>query len=244
MDRCAAILLALALSIPVLGCESKENPTDRSVAPSQPETEVHREAQPAAPLLPQPDSAEADLDRLEERLNAYVVDPSAANAELVARALPLKGPLGQGKAEDRIRELIYRQVTLVLESRILAKDRHAFALGLRLEPFTDGASSEILSMALGKFITVDPSGFLEEVAASHPKPSFPHLMAGLGPEYVDQFEKRCEEMLRRKNALLTVTADSLITLRDQLVELAEKYSFCGIHDSPGAEPDDTSSGTP
>jgi hypothetical protein len=88
---------------------------------------------------------------------------------------------------------------------VLARDREAFRLAVRLYRAADGGNAEDLGIILGRAARSQPEFFLREVAALNiPCSNLSWPLNSPGLEYVDRMEAQAYEIKQRKEALLSV----------------------------------------
>ena len=124
----------------------------------------------------------------------YLALPSSANAALVTTMTYSPGNVPHGgDSPSDIR---------VLEDQVLAQDREAFRLLVRLYRSTDGGLAEDLGVFPGHSVRVHPEFFLHEVAAlNRPCSELAWALNAPGLQYVDRPAARRYEIDARKAAL-------------------------------------------
>lgn len=110
----------------------------------------------------------------------------------------------------------------VLQTSAKTGDRAAIRKLFTLYPYSDGAVSEDIDVALGQTIRKHPQIFLEELNRSgraNCERCIPSLVGNTGEELVDRLQAQVNELDKRKKALRSVHQKSLEKLRDKLIRI-------------------------
>lgn len=164
------------------------------------------------------------------RISEYSAKPSPSTAISAANTIS-KTPVSFSNSaeESKANDVIYTNETmLVLEQRVLMKERESVELAFRIKNIADGAFSEDIDVLLGQLIRIDPRLFLSELQrANVPLEGISGLVGNLGEDYVDEPEKQCAEIDLRKKALSSVVQMPLQNTKEQAIKaLNERSSFC------------------
>jgi hypothetical protein len=161
-----------------------------------------------------------DWAAFERAWAAYVRSPSSDRAEAVYALVPDEHPGSESAgASDAIETLV--EGLPALERRVLAGDADALRLALRLRNLSDGHLTEELHIIAGGAIRPSPAPFLRAVREGVPADEFAGLLGNLGPDYVDRFDARREELRLRREALRSVTDESLAEVRDRSIAMID-----------------------
>jgi hypothetical protein len=151
----------------------------------------------------------ATTSRAETPWENFLNNPTSANASRVT-ALTYTTEGSRVSADD----------LQILQNQVLARDREAFRLAVRLYQAADGDNAEALGVLLGRAARSQPEFFLREVAALEiPCSDLSRPLNSPGLEYVDRTEARAYEIKQRKEALRSVHAFRLRRVRADCVRV-------------------------
>ncbi len=177
-----------------------------------------------------PTTAETAWPEIARRVTEYAAKPSPATAKAALNVIPAVSVSFTGSQEERdALEAIYATGPIqTMEQRVLMKERESVELVFRMRHIADGAFLEDLDIILGGLIRVDAELFLTELQrAKPPLRDIGGLVRNLGDTFVDQMERKCEELRLRSQALGKVSRPSLKQAKDQaLSALAADVSSC------------------
>ena len=171
-----------------------------------------------------PTITETPWSEIARRVTEYVAKPSPVTAKAALNAIPKASVSFTGsRAEQDALEAIYAPDPIrILEQRVLMKERESVELAFRMRHIADGAFLGDLNIILGGLIRVDPELFLSELQrAKIPLRNLGGLVRNLGDTFVDQMEKKCEELRLRRQALGKATRPSLQQTKDQALSALE-----------------------
>jgi|GEM_PF-2007473 len=140
----------------------------------------------------------------------YLDCPTPARASRVKVMTYTPGSDSQGLSDDEVQ---------ILQNQVLARDREAFRLAVRLYRAADGGDAEDLGALLGRTARSQPEFFLRELAAAHIRCSdLSWALNATGLEYVDRPEAKAYEIAQRKNAIRSVRAKKLQHVRTECLQ--------------------------
>lgn len=153
-----------------------------------------------------PSLAETDWER-------YVSLPSTVHAAAVSAITYTAGTEGASRG--------YLLSDLdVLRIQVVAGDKEAFRLAYRLAEQSDGALSEDFHIILGKAIRPQPRMFLLVTAELEPSDrELNYMLNNFGETFVDRLAAHDYEKEMRRQALLSITDEDLVEIRNRCVSL-------------------------
>ena len=117
----------------------------------------------------------------------------------------------------------------ILEKYILKDNQGSVQIAFRLFSIilTNGYLGSSLNIALGRYIHVNPTYFLEEFERHYYSVSISKLLGNYGFDFVDNFELQKIETFKRIDALNTVNDNRLQYLKKRCIKkLEENYHRC------------------
>jgi len=158
----------------------------------------------------------ANLARAEETAwEVYLNYPSSENASQVTSIQSSRGASpssGIGSSSELV----------ILRLQIVAGDRQAFRMALRLASIADGGVLEDLYGLLATAIRPQPKMFLEEIEKMQVSTRvLESVLSMSGPEYVDRFEAQKYELKMRRVALQSITQKHLKSTQKKSMQILD-----------------------
>lgn len=161
-------------------------------------------------------------DKLHNKWETYINNPSEQNALNVCYELPAKGHIEKSNSNQKVVNEIYQNLS-ILENSINNTNQTSLELAFHLFTISDGAFTETLEIIIGNVIKKNPELFLFELEKNPNLIKTTHILTNIDYMLYDSKEKQILEVDKRITALNSILNSKLFTLRDLCIKELESF---------------------